>query len=107
MLLIDEIKIQVRVSKTNIGFDEGEIEPLMDAARHELILSGVSSQKVQNDKQAFELDGDKLDPLIKRAITVYVKANFGWDNPDSEKLNSSFQSLKAHLSLSGDYNAIS
>lgn len=105
MLLIDEIKISLRIGRTNIAFDSGEIEPLIDAARHELMLSGVSSDKVQSNNKATDL-GNDLDPLIKRAITVYCKANFGYDNPDSEKLNQAFESLKSHLSLSGDYNAI-
>jgi hypothetical protein len=106
MLLIEEIKIQIRVNRTNAAFDEGELGPLMEAARHELMLAGISSAKVQSEKKATELDAD-LDPLIKRAITIYVKANFGWDNPDSEKLQNSFEMLKSHLSMSGDYNAIS
>jgi hypothetical protein len=44
-----------------------------------------------------------MDPLIKRAIIVYVKANFGWNNPDAENFQQSFWMLKAHLSLSQEY----
>jgi hypothetical protein len=103
-MLIDELKIALRIRNNNFAFDS-EIEGLIEGARHELMLSGISSEKVQSDVEASALDVD-LDPLIKRAITVYVKANFGWDNPDSEKLSNSFQMLKNHLSTSGDYNAI-
>jgi hypothetical protein len=105
MLLIDEIKIALRISATNYAFDDGEIDPLMEAARQELMLSGISSEILQKEKEALELDSD-LDPLIKRAITIYCKAQFGFDNPDSEKLMNSFEMLKSHMSLSGDYNAI-
>jgi hypothetical protein len=104
MHLIDEIKIALRVSNTNDVFDVGEIEPLMDAARQELMLSGVSNEKLQKDKLVGELDTN-LDPLIKRAITVYVKANFGWDNPEAKRFQESFELLKQYLCLAGDYNA--
>jgi len=92
--MLESVKLALRI--TNTAFD-GEISDLIEAARQELILSGVSSSKAS----------DESDPLIKRAITTYVKANFGWDNPDSEKLNQAFQSLKMHLSLAGDYNVVS
>ncbi|HZJ99434.1 MAG TPA: hypothetical protein VFC79_05490, partial [Tissierellaceae bacterium] len=51
-------------------------------------------------------DIEVLDVLIQRAITLYVKANFGWDNPDAERLQQSYLMLKQHLSLSGDYNVV-
>jgi hypothetical protein len=105
MLLIDELKVVLRVSNRNFAFDNGEIEPLIEAARHELKLSGIASDKLKLEVKPTLLED--IDPLIKRAITIYVKANFGWDNPDSEKLMSSFETLKSHLSMSGDYNAIS
>ena len=44
------------------------------------------------------------DPLIRQAIKTYCKANFGLDNKDSEKYQSSYDMLKQHLSLCGDYN---
>ena len=46
---------------------------------------------------------DTTDPLIRRAITTYVKANFGWDNPDAERLQKAYDLLKAHLTLTEDY----
>ena len=44
-----------------------------------------------------------MDPLIKRAITIYVKAHFGWNNPDAERLQQSYNMLKCHLALSQEY----
>jgi len=87
MALIDDIKTALRISNT--AFDS-EISDLISAAKKDLELSGI-------------LNVDETDPLIKRAITVYVKANFGWNNPDSEKLQQSYNMLKAHLSLSQEY----
>ena len=46
---------------------------------------------------------DTTDPLVRRAITTYVKANFGWDNPDAERLQKAYDLLKMHLTLSTDY----
>lgn len=88
--MLDSIKTTLRISNT--AFDI-EILDLIDAAKMDLKISGVN-----------KIDYD--DPLIKRAIIVYVKANFGWDNPDAERLQESYNMLKQHLSLAGDYNAI-
>jgi uncharacterized phage protein (predicted DNA packaging) len=97
-MLFDEIKTVLRLSISNTAFDS-EIDGLIEGARQELKLSGVSSDKADAIHN--------IDPLVKRAIVIYVKANFGWDNPDAEKLSESFEMLKGHLSMSGDYNAIS
>lgn len=91
MALLDDIKVALRIS--NVAFD-GEITDLIAAARHDLKLSGVLATKADSDS----------DPLIKRAVTIYVKANFGWDNPDAEKLQRSFDMLKMHLTLSQEYS---
>lgn len=92
MALLDDIKTVLRISPTNTAFDS-EIEDLIDAAQADLGLSGVDPAKVTPDS----------DALIKRAVTTYVKANFGWDNPDAERLQKAYDMLKAHLTLSIDY----
>lgn len=91
MTLLADVKTTLRISSSNTVFDT-EINDLIEAAKAELELSGVYDD--------FAL---ATDPLIKRAITTYCKAHFGWDNPDSEKLHQSFEMLKNHLTLSGDY----
>jgi len=90
MALLDDIKLTLRISNT--AFDS-EITDLISAARSDLKLSGVLESKVNDD----------TDALIKRAIVVYCKANFGWNNPDAEKLQQSYDMLKMHLSLSQEY----
>lgn len=94
-MLIDGIKTTLRISSNAL---DSEIQDLIDAARQDLILAGISSTKV--------LVESDIDPLVKRAITLYVKANFGIDNPDADRLQLSYESLKSHLSLAGDYSAI-
>ena len=49
---------------------------------------------------------DESDPLIIRAVILYCKAHMGLMNPDSIKYIQSYNALKIHLSLCGDYNAI-
>ncbi|GJM84315.1 hypothetical protein HMSSN139_68110 [Paenibacillus sp. HMSSN-139] len=92
MAMLDSVKSALRISQSNLVFDE-EVSDLIAAARNDLRISGVLSVKVEDD----------TDALIKRAIIVYCKANFGFDNPDAEKLTESFNMLKAHLTLSQEY----
>lgn len=92
MPILNDIKTALRISINNTAFDS-EIADLIAAARADLILAGVLPAKANDDN----------DPLIKRAITVYVKANFGWNNPDAERFQLSYDLLKGHLSLSQEY----
>lgn len=92
--MLADMKQALRISNT--AYDD-EVSDLIDEARHDLIMSGLSKEIVEKDVDP--------DPLIKRAIRTYVKANFGWDNPDAEKLQNAYEMLKSHLSLVGDYNA--
>lgn len=92
MAILDSVKKSLRISPSNTAFDE-EVADLITAARDDLKLSGVLSDKVN----------DEEDSLIKRAITIYCKANFGFDNPDADRFQVSYGSLKAHLTLSQEY----
>lgn len=87
MALIDDVKLVLRV--TAVEFD-GEIQDLIDSAVADLKLSGVANLV-------------ETDPLIKRAVITYVKANFGYDNPEAERFQRSYDLLKMHLTLSADY----
>lgn len=89
MALIDDIKISLRISSTVYNT---EIQNLIDAAKADLQLSGVLASKIID-----------TDALIKRAITIYVKANFGYMNEDYEKLQIAYNALKNHLTLSTEY----
>ncbi|MCI3922493.1 head-tail connector protein [Paenibacillus sp. TRM 82003] len=88
--MLDDAKIRLRISNT--AFDS-EILDLIEEAKADLSLSGIASLKVNDD----------TDPLIRRAVFLYVKANFGWDNNDSDKLTASYGMLKNHLALSAEY----
>jgi len=91
LTLLEKVKVNLRISSTS--FDDGEITPLIDAAKADLISAGVDSVMVTAG----------TDALIVRAICVYVKANFGFDNPDADRLTQSYEMLKTHLSIAEDY----
>jgi hypothetical protein len=71
------------------------VQDLINGAKQDLILSGVLQSKVVD-----------TDPLIKRAVSLYAKANFGLGNADSEKYMAAFTSLKTHLTLSAEYTEV-
>ena len=85
--MLEEVKTALRITATR--YDE-EINGLIAACRLDLGLAGVG--RIEEE-----------DALIKRAIILYCKANFGYDNPDSEKLQRSYDLLKCSLSIAGDY----
>jgi uncharacterized phage protein (predicted DNA packaging) len=89
-MLIDDIKVSLRLNHYAL---DSEISDLIEAARLDLSLSGVSISKAN----------DEVDPLIKRAITTYVKANFIPDGNEAERFQRSYDMLKNHLTLAGDY----
>jgi uncharacterized phage protein (predicted DNA packaging) len=88
-MLLDDIKNALRVDGSDL---DTEIQDLIDTAKADLQLSGVLPSKLKDE-----------DPLIKRAVTVYVKAHFGWDNKDALMFEQSYIMLKTHLTLSAEY----
>ena len=95
MAMLDDVKKVMRISDSTTAFDD-EISDLIAAAQADLQLSGMAAEKVIDD----------TDPLIKRAIVVYVKWQFGFDNPDADRLERAYNLLKGHLTLSQDYITI-
>lgn len=88
--MLQDIKDALRVSGDDL---DTEILDLIESAKADLILSGVNKDKAVD-----------TDPLIKRAIIVYCKANFGYDDPKiAERFEESYISLKHHLTLSAEY----
>lgn len=86
--MLEKIKSSLRVKSNSLN---SEIQDLIYSAKLDLKISGVTNI-------------DEEDPLIIQAIKIYCKANFGLDNKDSEKYQKSYDMLKQHLSLCGEYN---
>lgn len=96
MALLDDMKLLLRIGAAITAFNT-EINDLIAAAKDDLQLAGVTSEKIADDS----------DPLIKRAISAYVKANFGYDNSDADRLQRAYDMLKMHLTLAADYSGYS
>lgn len=88
-MMLEKVKLNLRI--TTDAFDIDEVQELIDSAKADLKLSGV-------------VNVDESDELIRRAIILYCKANFGYDNPDAERFQKSYEMLKTHLSLCTEYN---
>ena len=88
---IEEVrKYATRITSSAL---DNEIQMLIESCQMDLFLSGISEKKVLNSK----------DPMIKNAIFNYVRANFGLDNPDSEKYREAYYSLRLKMVLSENY----
>jgi uncharacterized phage protein (predicted DNA packaging) len=86
MALLDDVKDALRVSDSD---KDTEISDLIAAALADLLLAGVNA--------------DSSDPLVKRAIVLFAKAQYGWDNAEADRFQKCYDLLKASLSLSCDY----
>jgi uncharacterized phage protein (predicted DNA packaging) len=88
--VIEEIKRELRISHNK--FDE-DIAGQIAEAKLKLKISGLASSKINEN-----------DPLIRRAIIVYVKANYESDINKAVRYQQSYDNLVIHLALSSDYN---
>lgn len=86
--MLEKVKLALRIKSNSLDL---EIQDLIESAKADLNISGVKNL-------------DEEDPLIIKAVKTYCKANFGLDNKDSEKYQKSYDMLKQHLSLCGEYN---
>ncbi len=88
--MLEDIKKYLRINHNE--YDD-EVQDLIDACKKDLGLSGIALSSIEES-----------DVLIKRAIVIYCKLHFGYDNPDYDKLTNSYNMLVNHLALSTDYN---
>lgn len=70
-----------------------EIKDLINAARDDLVLGGVLPVRVR----------DETDPLLKKAIGTYIKAEFGLDNDDAGAYRAAYDDLKKRFINSDQY----
>ena len=87
---LSDIRLRVRSSVDKL---DGEIKDLILAARADLVRGGVLPARAT----------DETDPLVKQAISTYVKAEFGLDNDDADKYRASFRNQKIALSMASEY----
>ena len=87
--MLNKVKLALRIN--NSAFDE-EILDLIDACKKDLELAGIASSNINTNNE-----------MIIRAINLYCKANFGFDNPDAEKNMKAYESIKSLLTLCSEY----
>lgn len=80
MTITEYVRLVLR--KTGTAFD-AEIETLIDAAKLDLAVAGVTNIH-------------DTDPLIRHAIATYCKANFG-EADEYDRLKQSYDNQKAQL----------
>lgn len=94
-MLINDVKTANRITTDDSGI-ESELQGLIDAAKMDLIITGVKQEKANMEN----------DPLINRAIILYTKAHFGFNNPDADRLRVSYEMLRDKLAMDIDYMAV-
>lgn len=87
--LVDKVKGSMRILSKSAVI-ENDINGSIEACKQELSIAGVKNI-------------DETDSLITKAIILYVKADFNYNNM-GEKYRQSYETLKTTLSLSSDYN---
>lgn len=88
MALLTEIKLALRIKSDDF---DAEITDLIEMAKKDLSIAGV-------------IQIVETDPLVKQAVKLYCKGNFGYDE-NSERFQLSYLNLKQSMSLCGDYQA--
>lgn len=89
--LTEKMRAALRISSTSAKVTE-EIEDCITACKADLQNDGVKRI-------------DEADALIIRAVTLYCKSEFGYQD-NAEKFRKSYDTLKARLSMSEEYNTV-
>ena len=115
--MLEKVKKSLRINNTVM---DTEIADLIEAAKIDLSISGVNIEKTitvtedqtpdpteaEPNPEPVIVENQVMDPLIERAIILYCKANFGYDNPEADRFMESYKSLEIHMSLSADYRRV-
>jgi len=93
-MILEDVKRELRLS--NSAFDT-EIQGLIDAALIDLSIPPIKVEKIVD-----------TDPLMKRAIILYCKANSVLvEAADAERYQKSYDNLVEKMSLSLRYKDVS
>ena len=87
--MLDKVKLALRLSGTAL---DGEVSAIAD-----LRLVGINIPA-----EAGSSSKTLGDPLLDRAVVLYAKAEFGF-NDDAERYRNAYDYLKCALSLTADY----
>jgi len=90
--LLTEVRGFLRITANDTVINN-EIDTLIKACQKDLIKNGITSTKAENTG----------DSLIKMAILLYCKAEFGLDNKNYDKFRASYETLRTELALTDEY----
>ncbi|MBM7607570.1 putative phage protein (predicted DNA packaging) [Lysinibacillus composti] len=88
--MLEKVKGSLRIDGPE---HDDELTGLIETAKALLKEAGVTQTKVNDD----------TDPLIRKAVITYCKAEFGTDEKAGEKFAWSFEEMKKLLSLLATY----
>jgi len=71
-----------------------EITTLIKACQKDLIRNGITPTMANKHES---------DSLIKMAVLLYLKAEFGLDNKNYDKFRTSYETLRTELALTDNY----
>lgn len=91
--MLKTVKKSLRITTSAL---DDEVSELIAACIADLRRVGIATPKGRN------INAGKVDPLILRAVILYAKANFGYDE-NSERYQKAYDALVVSLCLSGDY----
>lgn len=99
--MLDKVKLALRLSGTAL---DGEVSDLINAAIADLRLVGINIPA-----EAGSSSKTLGDPLLDRAVVLYAKAEFGFNDDAeryrnaAERYRNAYDYLKCALSLAADY----
>ena len=85
MALLDDARMAIRATST---MTDPELVMQIEAAKADMRRAGVRD---------FLLREDRMEPLCKNAVILYVKAHYGLDNPDAARYGQWYQSTLASI----------
>ncbi|MDR3241804.1 MAG: head-tail connector protein [Lactobacillaceae bacterium] len=91
--LFSAVKTALRFTGDDSDLDD-EIQSLILSAKMDLKIVGTVSDEWSTDKQ----------DLIKQAVILYAKANWGFDNPDAPRFMDAYEKLKQALATHSQYD---
>jgi hypothetical protein len=105
--MLEKVKTHLRIKATT-AFDE-EVQGLIAACITDLKRVGIViadlAPYLPPEQEGEPAEPTAGDPLIERAIILYVKANFGYtQDVDAKRFADAYENLRRALVLSGDYN---
>ncbi|GAK31984.1 putative phage DNA-packaging protein B [Weissella oryzae SG25] len=90
--LLSSVKVALRTTTLDEDLD-AEILMLIKSAMSDLKVNGIVSDRfILAEKD-----------LVTNAIILYVKAHWGYDNPDAARQLSTYELLKTNLSIHSQY----